>query len=446
MKKEYKYFMHRQARHFLEFIKKYFPEFLQNKVVLDVGSGDINGNNQWIFSNCQYIGNDVFSAPNVSIVSKTSELPFENDTFDSIVSSECFEHDPEYIKSFQKILAMLKPGGLFFFTCATIGRGEHGTIRTTPKDSYGTIGKVEGWTNYYKNVSLEDLDRAVNLNENFSQWKAYYNPPSGDIYFWGIKKSDPVVFVTVPNYVTPPMDWTIEIGSSESWYPPFDYSLTTIFDKYTSDKNSFFHNYCRQYATLLQPLRNKPLRILELGVAGGESLKCWRDVFPNATCIVGVDISPDSFKFQNPEKNVYVEIGDATNKEFIQHILEKYNNFDLIIDDASHTNRDVIQSFEVLFPLLNDNGLYIVEDTICYKSQPHIKPGFPNHLDYFTSFVPFLNQWRYDSTNSIRDHCVDPLKILKKTDNVFEYSIDKIEFGCSYIAISKKIRWHWIPK
>jgi len=33
---------------------------------------------------------------------------------------------------------------------------------------------------------------------------------------------------------------------------------------------------------------------------------------------------------------------------------------------------------------------------------------------------------------------------MKKTENVFEYSIDKIEYGCSYIAIYKKNRTHWI--
>ena len=42
------------------------------------------------------------------------------------------------------------------------------------------------------------------------------------------------------------------------------------------------------------------------------------------------------------------------------------------------------------------------------------------------------------------DNCVDPFKIQKQTNNVFEYSIDKIEFGCSYIAITKKVRTHWI--
>ena len=69
---------------------------------------------------------------------------------------------------------------------------------------------------------------------------------------------------------------------------------------------------------------------------------------------------------------------------------------------------------------------------------------YDNHLNYFFKYTPFLNQWRFNSTIGVKDHCIDPYKILKKTDNVFEYSIDKIEYGCSYIAIHKKLRKHWI--
>jgi len=88
---------------------------------------------------------------------------------------------------------------------------------------------------------------------------------------------------------------------------------------------------------------------------------------------------------------------------------------------------------------LNDDGLYIVEDTICYKLQNYIDPNYENHLQYFFKYTKFLNECRHD-------WCIDPFKIVKETDNVFEYSIDKIEYGCSYIAISKKIRKHWIKK
>ena len=148
--------------------------------------------------------------------------------------------------------------------------------------------------------------------------------------------------------------------------------------------------------------------------------------------------------YEDKTNNVFVEIGNATNAEFIKKIIDEYGTFDIILDDGSHVNRDVILSFELLFPLLNDNGLYIVEDTICYKHASYIDPNHPNHLQYFFQYTKFLNQSRYDSDEGIKDICVDPYKIQKKTKNVFEYSIDKIEYGCSYIAIYKKVRQHWI--
>jgi hypothetical protein len=222
-------------------------------------------------------------------------------------------------------------------------------------------------------------------------------------------------------------------------------TLDSIFDKCDTDKNAAFHNYTRQYETLFRDYRDKTVKYLEIGVFNGGSIKAMREVFKNATCIVGLDINPRCREFSDPDKNIHVEIGNASDNAFIKQITDKYGTFDIILDDGSHTNADVIKSFEILFPLLNDNGLYVVEDTICYKSASHIKPGYENHLQYFYKYIPFLNQWRYDSHDGVRDHCIDPFKIQKKTNNVFEYSIDKLEFGCSYICIYKKIRHHWIP-
>jgi hypothetical protein len=190
--------MHPEAAAFTHFVKSLFPESFRTKTVLDVGSGDINGNNRTLFVDCAYTGNDVYAARNVTIVSKTSALLFEDETFDTIISTECFEHDPEYSESFRKIVKMLKSGGLFAFTCASTGRAEHGTRRTSPNDSYGTIGNVEGWTDYYKNLTFEDLDAAINVRSTFSQFQSYYNPRSRDLYFWGIKCGGPSLIGTYP--------------------------------------------------------------------------------------------------------------------------------------------------------------------------------------------------------------------------------------------------------
>jgi SAM-dependent methyltransferase len=182
--------MHTQAYHFTLFVKDILRDYFVNKRVLDVGSGDINGNNRYLFENCEYHGNDVIPASNVTIVSKTKDLPFFDNTFDTIISTECFEHDPEYSESFIKIYKMLKPNGLFSFTCASTGRDEHGTRRTTPFDSYGTIGNLEDMIDYYKNLTETDLNAVLNLNELFSVWDTYYNSESKDLYFVGIKKGE----------------------------------------------------------------------------------------------------------------------------------------------------------------------------------------------------------------------------------------------------------------
>jgi SAM-dependent methyltransferase len=192
--------MHPEARHFTEFVKSILPNYFKSKRVLDVGSGDINGNNRFLFDNCIYEGNDVIQARNVTVVSKTKDLPFGDSHFDTVVSTECFEHDPEYKQSFLKIYSMLVPNGLFFFTCGGTGRGEHGTRRTNPNDSYGTLGNIPDMVDYYGNLTEHDLNDVLNLNNSFSVWNSYYNNVTKDLYFVGIKKGDQVQ-TSLPTYV-----------------------------------------------------------------------------------------------------------------------------------------------------------------------------------------------------------------------------------------------------
>lgn len=179
--------MHGQARDFTLFVKRELPSFFASRRVLDVGSGDVNGNNRFLFDNCEYHGNDVIQARNVTIVSRTKDLPFSEGVFDTIISTECFEHDPEYVASLAKIYKMLKPGGLFCFTCASTGRPEHGTRRTSPGDSYGTIANIDDMSDYYRNITELDLNEALDLRRSFLPWDTYYNSETKDLYFVGIK-------------------------------------------------------------------------------------------------------------------------------------------------------------------------------------------------------------------------------------------------------------------
>lgn len=200
--------MHDEAKQFIIFVKEILPEYFKGKRVLDVGSGDINGNNRIMFEDCVYDGNDVVEAPNVTIVSKTKDLSFAPETFDTIISTECFEHDPEYKESLLKVYDMLKPDGLFCFTVASTGRPEHGTRHTSPSDSYGTVAGLEDMHDYYKNLTKVHINEAINLNEHFSSWDTYFNSYTCDLYFLGIKKGGSTRITT--NYTNAYVSYTTD--------------------------------------------------------------------------------------------------------------------------------------------------------------------------------------------------------------------------------------------
>lgn len=223
-------------------------------------------------------------------------------------------------------------------------------------------------------------------------------------------------------------------------------SLSEIFARHNTDKGPSMHNYTRQYDPLLRPWRNEPVRILEIGVQRGGSLRAMREAFANAQTVVGIDINPTCKSQANAKKDVHVEIGNATDSCFLQDVVNKHGPFDIILDDGSHKNNDIITTFELLLPHLKNEGIYIVEDTLCYKFPQYVDDSKPHHLAYFWELTTYLNQSCYDSTRGKRNHsfCTDPFKIQKTARNLSEASIDKIEFGCGFIAIHKQTRTHWL--
>ena len=165
-------------------IRSMFPDHFKNKKVLDVGSLDINGSNRIFFENCNYTGLDLDKGKNVDVICEAHKYYAADETFDTIISTECFEHDMYLNYTLNNIVRMLKPGGLFLFTCATLGRPEHGTSRTTSSDSPFTSTK-EIWKDYYRNITEADIKQMLYLDNIFSDYK--FNVQGFDIRFYGIK-------------------------------------------------------------------------------------------------------------------------------------------------------------------------------------------------------------------------------------------------------------------
>lgn len=178
---------HAQQQDFCKRVKEKYPEYFLNKNVLDVGSLDINGNNRYLFDNCSYLGIDVGSGNNVDVVSLAHEFNSPDNYYDVVISTECFEHDMYYEKSIKNIIRMLKPGGMFLFTCASDGRPEHGTNKTKPEDA-PLLSAYDNWGDYYKNLNEQDIRSIVNIDDTFSKYYFEYEPAACDLYFYGFKK------------------------------------------------------------------------------------------------------------------------------------------------------------------------------------------------------------------------------------------------------------------
>ena len=126
------------------------------------------------------------------------------------------------------------------------------------------------------------------------------------------------------------------------------------------------HWYAQHYQTHFAPLRRRRLRVLEIGIGGyedprlgGASLRMWKAYFPNAR-ITGLDIES---KQQHDEHRIRTVKGSQNDAEVLEHLSRTEGPFDIVIDDGSHMNADVIRTFTILFPLLAENGIYAVEDT-----------------------------------------------------------------------------------
>ena len=140
--------------------------------------------------------------------------------------------------------------------------------------------------------------------------------------------------------------------------------LNQLFLEHRGKVTDKWQSYIDEYEILLQPYRERNVRLLEIGIQNGGSLEIWRQYFPYAEKIVGCDIELACAKLLY-DQSVSVVVGDVNSDEAEQTILKNSPSFDLIIDDGSHRSGDIIRAFVRYFRHLNQDALYIVEDLHC---------------------------------------------------------------------------------
>lgn len=135
-------------------------------------------------------------------------------------------------------------------------------------------------------------------------------------------------------------------------------TLDEIGLRHGTDKASSHNNFLIFYEKFLAAMRYNRVRVLEIGVLEGASIKMWRDYFKNGE-IIGVDINSNVERYA--EGRIKIEIVDQSSHQDLDRLAEK-GPFDLIVDDGSHVWEHQILSFQKLTPVLRPGGIYILED------------------------------------------------------------------------------------
>ena len=121
-----------------------------------------------------------------------------------------------------------------------------------------------------------------------------------------------------------------------------------------------WNHYSTVYDDLLGKYRSQAnLKVLEIGILHGGSQRILKEYFHDSAVIVGIDIDDRCLEI---ETGTLLRIGSSRDRKFLISVIQEMGGVDIVIDDGSHRSSDQKIAFETLFPLLSNNGMYIVED------------------------------------------------------------------------------------
>lgn len=125
-----------------------------------------------------------------------------------------------------------------------------------------------------------------------------------------------------------------------------------------TDKNTT-HSYIDGfYEEALEQYKDKPVSVLEIGIARGDSLLLWDSYFKESKLILGLDNHEQrrsEVKEHNKIKSFIVNAYDVS-------IVNQLPNFDIIIDDGPHSEESQCFSIEYYLSKLNPGGIFVIED------------------------------------------------------------------------------------
>lgn len=182
-----------------------------------------------------------------------------------------------------------------------------------------------------------------------------------------------------------------------SGVPEYEKNSTPMHEAFYGNQGSTVHKwrgYLEKYDRHLSRFRNTPVRLLELGVYRGGSLHLWRTYFGDAATIFGIDIDPACGQYNGIAGQV--RIGSQDDANFLSSVVAEMGGLDVVIDDGSHVASHQRASFDALFPLLGNNGVYICEDTMTAYSRGYFEGGYRRKTNFIEASKRIIDDLNSD--------------------------------------------------
>ena len=144
-----------------------------------------------------------------------------------------------------------------------------------------------------------------------------------------------------------------------------------------------WNHYFSIYEKYFQRFKDNSPTMIEIGVQAGGSLQMWKEYFGKDSRIIGIDINPQCKSHE--EDGIEIFIGNQNDADLVDNIFQKYQSVDIVLDDGSHKMHDMKTSFNLIYPRMREDGVYIVEDThTCYSA---LYGGGLKHKESFIEFA-----------------------------------------------------------
>lgn len=172
----------------------------------------------------------------------------------------------------------------------------------------------------------------------------------------------------------------------------------------------YFPIYERHFARYV----GRSVLMYEIGTGDGGSAEMWKHYFGPLAHIVTIDIRDCS---EIAQSQISVRTGSQSDPGFLKSIVAEFGPPDIVLDDGSHIMSDINASFDVLFPALRRDGIYLVED-LNTAYWPHTGGGLKDPRSFIERAKNLV-----DEMNAGTSGAMEPTVFGQKTFSISFYDL-----------------------